>query len=588
MQDFHVAQREWTVWCRFSSIALATRIRRRFATHRRPLLGLSEPWQGISKLRRTLQQPLPTYRVICHPWHVPLQVDDSACRGIGSDQWDSDPEDRAERVAAGAQVSTSTSSGGPPNTSGVGGENAPPRDVDIIPLLPTGLGPMPYNIFYGDGPAGFTEEFRVKFSIPDDGLIERVTTDMISFCDDFIVLPLSAITEGGTIRLAESNNLSFSLGDLMLMYMVSRSPKYDKYYLTTHQYFDHLVDCLYDIEKWENVLVKIAQHQTRDSLSPAGITNTVPGPGSLYLGLPEQKEQLEPIPTDQPVQQDHSPVDVTTEKPHSGHRRERHSARGEGSKGQEKAKAVENVEVLPTDLAEDDPANPSEPLALFIPDFKCSDRHVITVRNSLEESPLLAMTLLKGLALPKDMENLLTGKAKNKAELCLFLAKGDLQPKRKEAEQLADQIEVLEAKVAEAKTVRQERDRLLLKIKDVKAENDRHNEEKKQMEEDLPRKLEEAGDVGYNEAGEYYQQLLQSLVTKAFKEGELKGIKDTHKFSFLRGYQVDLDYAEVPEVDHRREPPVVPPVELSKNLLPAEQPNPTTDTQPNRIDMDGA
>lgn len=35
------------------------------------------------------------------------------------------------------------------------------------------------------------------------------------------------------MRLAELNHLPFTLGDLMLMYVVSRNPTYDKYYLTT-------------------------------------------------------------------------------------------------------------------------------------------------------------------------------------------------------------------------------------------------------------------------------------------------------------------------------------------------------------------
>lgn len=60
------------------------------------------------------------------------------------------------------------------------------------------------------------------------------------------------------IRLAELNQLPFTLGDLMLMYMVSRNRAYDKYYLTTQQHFDHLVDRLYDTEKWGNALVKVS------------------------------------------------------------------------------------------------------------------------------------------------------------------------------------------------------------------------------------------------------------------------------------------------------------------------------------------
>lgn len=70
------------------------------------------------------------------------------------------------------------------------------------------------------------------------------------------------------------------------------------------------------------------------------------------------------------------------------------------------------MEVLKTGHAEDDPANPSESSALFVSDFECSDGHVITINDSLEESPLLAMTLLKGLALPKDVRTCRPGTPK--------------------------------------------------------------------------------------------------------------------------------------------------------------------------------
>ncbi|KAF7149894.1 hypothetical protein RHSIM_Rhsim02G0192600 [Rhododendron simsii] len=130
----------------------------------------------------------------------------------------------------------------------------------------------------------------------------------------------------------------------------------------------------------------------------------------------------------------------------------------------------------------------------------------------------------------------------------------DLQAKRKEADQLADRLEELEAQIAESEIVRQERDWLLLQLKDAEEENDQLKKEKQQMEEELPKKLEEAGDAGYNEAGEYYQQ------------------------------QVGLDYAEVPKVNHRREPPVVPPMELSEVLPQQELPNSTTDSQPDLTD----
>lgn len=156
--------------------------------------------------------------------------------------------------------------------------------------MPTTLGPMSYNHFYDDGPGGFTNEFRVKYEIPDDVLVERVTDDRITFGADFIILLPYAITEGGVrfprspflrcfldsynlvpiqvsvntwrifcsaMRLAKINDMPFTLGDLTLMYVVSRNPSYDKYYLTTRQWFDHLMDRLYDTKKWGNALVRV-------------------------------------------------------------------------------------------------------------------------------------------------------------------------------------------------------------------------------------------------------------------------------------------------------------------------------------------
>ncbi|KAF7139018.1 hypothetical protein RHSIM_Rhsim07G0162000 [Rhododendron simsii] len=514
--------------------------------------------------------------------HIPLQVDDSACRGAGSDQGNSNPEDRAERAELEPRPA--------PLHHPVDLRTCPKYGEKRLTERRGYHSPVAYWTWthavqqllwrWSRGLHG-----RIPGEVPNEPLPSLLPADY-NLAPIEVAMNIWRILYSA-IRLAESNNLSFTLGDLMLTYMVSRNPKYDKYYLTTRQYFDHLVDRLYDTKKWGNVLVKVSGNFKWEPINrlldyhfptrtgsaverPYRIPRARRFPGArdkpdcsapnkgltLYhlqvalfdclalvcqprcsdppwlrtnaqnlvtektkkKWLPERKEQPEPIPTDQSKQQNQPPVDV-----------------------------------LPTGLAEDDLANPSEPLVLFVSGFECSDGHVITIGNSLEESPLLAMTFLKGLALPKDMENLPTGKAKNMAELCLFLAKcaskvfgdmdvlletkrslrGDLQAKRKEAEQLADQIEALEAKVAEV-------------------------------------------------------EIVQSLVIKAFKEGELKGIKDTHKSSFLGRYQVGLDYAEVPEVDHRREPPVVPPVQLPESLLPAEQPNLTTNTQPNPTDMDEA
>ncbi|KAF7147517.1 hypothetical protein RHSIM_Rhsim03G0108900 [Rhododendron simsii] len=516
---------------------------------------------------------------------------------------------------------------------------------------------MLYNKFYGDGPGGFTKEFRTKYSIPDDVLVERVSGDRISFCDDFIIIPLFAITEGGVrfpmspflryflldynfapiqvavntwrilcsaMKLAELNNLPFTLGDLMLMYIVSRNPKYDKYYLTTHQHFDHLVDRLYDTEKWGNTLDGLGSGKTLQDSSNKGIPRLLgTKQGSIYYRQVDKPDRLasvcQPGRPNPPrlrtnILRIRSPKEegehggangaslgygYHREAPRRTSKECAPGCRGEGPRATKTAK-VDDVEVLTTGLAKDDPANPNEPSALFVPDFECPDGHLITISYTLEDSPLLAMTLLKGLALPKDMGNLPTGKAKNMAELCLLIVKVgqcaskafsdmdvlletnrslrvDLQAKRQEVEQSTEQIEALVAKVAEVDIVQQERDQLLLQIKSAEEDNARLKKEKAQLEEDLPKRLEGASDAGYNEAGEYYQQQVQSLVIKAFKEGELKGAKDTHHSSFLRGYQVGLDYAKVPEADHRREPPVVPSLELTEVPIMEEQPNDTTD-----------
>lgn len=56
----------------------------------------------------------------------------------------------------------------------------------------------------------------------------------------------------------------------------------------------------------------------------------------------------------------------------------------------------------------------------------------------------------------------------------------------------------------------------------------------------------------------------------------MNGVKDIHHRSFLLGFHIGLDYAEVPKEDHRKESPVVPEVEMPSHLLSSEQPDPNT------------
>lgn len=95
----------------------------------------------------------------------------------------------------------------------------------------------------------------------------------------------------------------------------------------------------------------------------------------------------------------------------------------EGGPSAKKTKvSKDDAEVVPGSHADVvvDASGEAEP---FKPNFTCPDGRSITVADSLAESPLIAMTLLNGVALPKDMANLPKEKANNMAELCLLLAK---------------------------------------------------------------------------------------------------------------------------------------------------------------------
>lgn len=165
-------------------------------------------------------------------------------------------------------------------------------DEDEIPPPPKGLGPMPYSRLYGLGPGGFTKSFRRKYEIPDDVVVEAYTGSRLTYGEDFILLPLLAITEGGVrfpihafirqflhcyklvpcqvavnvyrilysvMELARRNDIQrITLGDLMLMYQVGKNATHQRYFLSTLPYFDQVVTRLYDSEKWANVFVKVS------------------------------------------------------------------------------------------------------------------------------------------------------------------------------------------------------------------------------------------------------------------------------------------------------------------------------------------
>lgn len=64
------------------------------------------------------------------------------------------------------------------------------------------------------------------------------------------------------------------------------------------------------------------------------------------------------------------------------------------------------------------------------------------------------------------------------------------------------------------------------------------------MAEEVLKKLQEAGDAGYSEAGADYEKQVRDLVAKAFINGEIKGVAKTHNSSFLLGFHIGLDYAD--------------------------------------------
>ncbi|KAI8563837.1 hypothetical protein RHMOL_Rhmol03G0140200 [Rhododendron molle] len=115
---------------------------------------------------------LPTGLPVIPDIHIPLQVDDRASRDIlhgrgdspdaAAEQDSEQEEGHAKRSTTGAQASTFTLTGGPPNAPNAEGARAglrPLKDIDPIPPPPTDLGPMPYNHLCGDELGSITNEF---------------------------------------------------------------------------------------------------------------------------------------------------------------------------------------------------------------------------------------------------------------------------------------------------------------------------------------------------------------------------------------------------------------------------------------------
>lgn len=95
----------------------------------------------------------------------------------------------------------SSTSANPPSTSATD-RRAPrrrdPTDPDVIPPLPPGTQISPYA-HYVSGAPGVWDEFRRKYQIPDDVVVEPYTEGRLTYSKDFIILPLIAITEGGCV-----------------------------------------------------------------------------------------------------------------------------------------------------------------------------------------------------------------------------------------------------------------------------------------------------------------------------------------------------------------------------------------------------
>lgn len=83
---------------------------------------------------------------------------------------------------------------------------------------------------------------------------------------------------------------------------------------------------------------------------------------------------------------------------------------GADRRAENRAKIAEDdVEIVGASHAAADVTKPTESPSFFAPDFEFPNGHVITADDNLADNPLLAMTLLKVVALPKDMENLQGG-----------------------------------------------------------------------------------------------------------------------------------------------------------------------------------
>lgn len=182
--------------------------------------------------------------------------------------------------------------------------------------------------------------------------------------------------------------------------------------------------------------------------------------------------------------------------------------------------------------------------------------------NSLYDSPLLAMTLLKGVALPKDLSRLPKKMVDNVIEMWFYTAKlrcpysypsalfpfyllnsslsgqigqsalqafndtealfeskrkmrREIKKARAEIKMANEEKEKLKKAFTEAEKALKEREELLLKDQTLEQEKGKLVEEKTKAEEEMKQKLEEATDGGFNEAGEHYKWLLPDILAMA-------------------------------------------------------------------------
>ncbi|KAI8572385.1 hypothetical protein RHMOL_Rhmol01G0194500 [Rhododendron molle] len=257
-------------------------------------------------------------------------------------------------------------------TAGVWGGSARPGEAsfenrEVADLYERGQ-VCPHAHYFIEHPNEY-EDFCRTYNIPDDVVVSQ--------------LPDSNVSD----KLKELHNLEFTVVDLFRTYIMSRHGKTNRRYLSTRNGKEPLIDGLPDTDKWANFYVEGSNNYEFGDQTVR--LHTVPKIKDFRGTAPlrqKDADAAEPTAKKQKVTRDFFPSRPPTPLPKE--RDQTESSTAGGSKDASKTVGSGERATSPE----------------FSPSYAMADGRVVLVEDSVKLEPRIAVTMLRGLVLPKDME----------------------------------------------------------------------------------------------------------------------------------------------------------------------------------------